>query len=154
MELEHGARNTFYAVYANRLCLADVQTIWQNVRSNRDFEGTCFPAKQNKQTTFYRSMKPADPQITRADETGTFEEEFPGQVRVTIHHKKNCGYKPVMTHIVTAKCTWCEMIKENNLKMCLSQLPGVCSNIYPIERFLHEHRKSFRVCLGFFYYVM
>ena len=54
----------------------------------------------------YRSVQSTDPQITRTDETGTFEEEFPGQIRVSIHHEKNCGYKPVMAHIITAYSAW------------------------------------------------
>ena len=49
----------------------------------------------------YRSVKPADPEITRTDETREFKKEFPGEIRVTVHHEKNCGNKPVMADIVT-----------------------------------------------------
>ena len=37
-------------------------------------------------TVHYRSVKPSNPQISRTDETRTFEEEFPSLIWVTVHH--------------------------------------------------------------------
>ena len=54
----------------------------------------------------YRRVKSTNPEITRTDKTGAFEEELPGQIRVSVHHEKNCWYKPIMADIITTESTW------------------------------------------------